>query len=152
MFAVSWPIPYKNPLRKLFFNTGFQFNYGEPFALSTFYNPPYFQNAFTNRELPENADNSTYVKSDEIDASDGVSTEMSFSDEEATEVVETIEVIKADMADDAFDAANSPTKTKERPALKKGRPKGRSLGANELTGSDVTAGQLYESIEQSLVE
>lgn len=29
-------------MRKLFFNVGFQFNFGEPFRLSSFYNPMYF--------------------------------------------------------------------------------------------------------------
>lgn len=54
MCAVSWPIPYKNPLRKLFFNVGFQFNYGEPFALSNFYNATYFPNALSGREIKSN--------------------------------------------------------------------------------------------------
>lgn len=54
MCAVSWPIPYKNPLRKLFFNVGFQFNYGEPFDLSNFYNATYFPKTFNGREIDPN--------------------------------------------------------------------------------------------------
>lgn len=51
--AVSWPIPYKNPLRKLFFNVGFQFNYGEPFRASSFYNATYFSLEDTKRSAAE---------------------------------------------------------------------------------------------------
>lgn len=40
--CVSWPIPFKDPQRKLFFNIGFQSNYGLPFQLSTFTSPPFF--------------------------------------------------------------------------------------------------------------
>lgn len=89
MCAVSWPIPYKNPLRKLFFNVGFQFNYGEPFDLSNFYNATYFPNAFSGRK---------------IDSNDGDDKGRGFSN------------------------------------------------ANELKGSDLTAAQLYESIENNLFE
>lgn len=59
VIAVSWPIPYKNPLRKLFFNLGFQFNYNEPFAASNFYNPTYYQNIFNSRDLKESPGNFT---------------------------------------------------------------------------------------------
>ncbi|XP_031636176.1 uncharacterized protein LOC116349062 [Contarinia nasturtii] len=60
--CVSWPIPYKNPLRKLFFNVGFQFNYNEPFALSNFYNATYYQNIFNSRDFkgsPSTTNNDT---------------------------------------------------------------------------------------------
>lgn len=40
--CISWPIPFKDPQRKIFFNIGFQSNYGLPFRLSSFYNPPFF--------------------------------------------------------------------------------------------------------------
>lgn len=95
--CVSWPIPYKNPLRKLFFNVGFQFNYGEPFRPSNFYNATYFQNPFGgSRDLKDETSNSTAAES-------------------------------------------------------VGEP--RSLdGSNEIVGSDLTAGQLYESIEDNFKE
>lgn len=102
MIAVSWPIPYKNPLRKLFFNIGFQFNYGEPFRLSSFYNATYFQNPFTDRKLETNTD-------------DELTTENSNVDEL--------------------------------------HEQSRGFGeTNERKGSDLTAAQLYESIENNIFE
>lgn len=108
--AVSWPIPYKNPLRKLFFNIGFQFNYGEPFNLSSFYNATYFQNPFTNRKM--NTENESTA-------------DLNGSTEKNVATSESI---------DDFHAS------------------ARSTASNDLIGSDVTAGELYEGIEQNLFE
>lgn len=81
-------------MRKLFFNVGFQFNYGEPFRPSNFYNATYFQNPFGgSRDFKDETSNSTGAES------------------------------------------------------------ARSLdGSNEIVGSDLTAGQLYESIEDNFKE
>lgn len=86
-------------MRKLFFNVGFQFNYGEPFRPSNFYNATYFQNPFGgSRDLRDQHTNSTEI----INSSEGESR--------------------------SFD------------------------GSNDLLGSDLTAGQLYESFENNIAE
>lgn len=103
MICVSWPIPYKNPLRKLFFNTGFQFNYGEPFSLSSFYNATYFQNSFSGRNHFSNSGTSS--KPDIDDKQTGRFVERSVDSEQ-----------------------------------------------NDLIGDDLTASQLYESIENNIEE
>lgn len=143
VFAVSVPIPYKNPLRKIFFNSGFQFNYNEPYAPSSFYNPTYFQDAFTgSRDLPSNAANSTDVQASELNAAGG---------SEAIEAGTT----EAEEAERAATEEQPSVEDTEPPATEQSRGKklqSRSLDSNELTGSDVSAGQLYESIERNLVE
>lgn len=78
MICVSWPIPYKNPLRKLFFNTGFQFNYAEPFSLSSFYNATYYQNILDGRRhhVVDNFSSSDiFTKTSEHTVTDGNDTQ-----------------------------------------------------------------------------
>lgn len=110
--AISWPIPYKNPMRKLFFNVGFQFNYNEPFSPANFYNATYFQNIFNGRELRG-----------ESDSSDNVT-------------------MANNINEDSIDDVN------------KKDVKSRSLDEdqNQLVGRDLTAAQLYESIEDNFSE
>lgn len=93
-------------MRKLFFNVGFQFNYGEPFALRSFYNATYFQNIFSSRDFKN------------------VTTEDSISGN----------------ATNKYDDGG-------------GRVESRSIdGSNGLVGKDVSAAELYESIEDNFVE
>lgn len=95
-------------MRKLFFNVGFQFNYGEPFNLRAFYNATYFANPFTNRELDPANENGANNVEDNLDA-----TTMNPEFEQESR---------------GFD------------------------GTVEKKGSDLTAAQLYESIENTLFE
>lgn len=118
--CVSSPIPYKNPLRKLFFNVGFQFNYGEPFALANFYNATYYQNIFNGRDFKDShfssADNSTENNDQHL---------LYNATNDGTTVVNDV----------------------------KDHMKSRSIdGSNDLVGKDLTATQLYESIEDNFVE
>lgn len=132
VIAVSWPIPYKNPLRKLFFNIGFQFNYNEPFQLSSFYNATYFQNPFSNRDLRPND-----MESDKQE-----------------NIVET-STLHAQIPStvDSLDAVNE---TIRMPKAISGRSNGFRYPAehinddNRLIGTDLTAAQLYEGIEEHL--
>lgn len=156
VFAVSWPIPYKNPQRKLFFNIGFQFNYAEPFLPSNFYNPPYIQNAFTNREMNTDElsesttiDNETDIKSNVNFFSQGTES-INNTENNTTEVPKHDEAIPADTSSDRE------SKSKE---FKRARNIGdekhflndQSNERNELIGSDITAAQLYEGIEDNLL-
>lgn len=136
VFAVSWPIPYKNPMRKLFFNIGFQFNYMEPFRLSSFYNATYFQNPFDNRELKSNEFESkepeNVVETSTLAASNnaGISTEVGSFDgvNQTSRVPKSVNVrIREDRY--PFESTNH---------------------NNELIGRDLTAAQLYEGIEEHL--
>lgn len=112
MSCVSWPIPYKNPLRKLFFNLGFQFNYAEPFRPSNFYNATYFQNPFGgSRDLKD-----------------------SLLPTNSAEVNSTVDVLTTEIDQSSRDESRS------------------FYGSNELVGSDLTAAQLYESIENNIAE
>lgn len=114
--CVSWPIPYKNPLRKLFFNVGFQFNFAEPFTLSNFYNTTYYNNIFNSRNF------------DDASSSSCNSTECA-------------------------NASMDPDNAALLESLKDGRVEPRSIGdSNDLVGSDLTAGQLYASIEDNFME
>lgn len=136
VFAVSWPIPYKNPMRKLFFNIGFQFNYMEPFRLSSFYNATYFQNPFDNRELKSNE----------------------FKSNEPEDVVETTTLsalnnagISADV--DSFDGVNQTSRVPKSVSVRSRKdryPFESTNNNNELIGRDLTAAQLYEGIEEHL--
>lgn len=154
VFAVSWPIPYKNPMRKLFFNTGFQFNYAEPFALSNFYKPMYFQDAFTNRELPINTNNATDTKSTNFNESE---VEVSDSDLREVDTASDGGVIETKMIEiEAPDVTTTETirnqESEDITEAHKAKPKSRSLNTADSIGSDITAGQLYDSIERNLVE
>ncbi|XP_055315391.1 uncharacterized protein LOC129575584 [Sitodiplosis mosellana] len=115
--CVSWPIPYKNPLRKLFFNVGFQFNYGEPFALSNFYNATYYQNIFNSRDFHNGH-------------SPNSSTENAHYNDGTTEYSTLDTTTDGNMVN--------------------GRVESRSIDG--LVGKDVSAAQLYESIEDNFVE
>lgn len=119
MICVSWPIPYKNPQRKLFFNTGFQFNYGEPFSLSSFYNATYFQNTLDGRQnLDDNILSSEiFAKSSEHKTVDVNDTQFT-NDSQSKRFVER-----------SIDSSQS-----------------------DLIGSDLTAAQLYQSIEDNIAE
>lgn len=126
VFAVSWPIPYKNPMRKLFFNIGFQFNYGEPFALSSFYNATYFQNPFENRAAdssPMHDENSENEPEDK--------TEYSTIANEAETTTE------------AFRETTKHSRNGYQRSFQNGKDK---------FNSDLTAAQLYESIEHNLFQ
>lgn len=119
VICVSWPIPYKNPLRKLFFNTGFQFNYGEPFSLSSFYNATYYQNILDGRHnLDDNSLSSEITASESEYKSIDVNATQSTNDMQSTHLLE------------------------------------RSIDSkqNDLIGSDLTAAQLYQSIEDNIDE
>lgn len=119
VICVSWPIPYKNPQRKLFFNTGFQFNYAEPFSLSSFYNATYYQNILGGRHnLDDNFLSSDFsTKSNEHKAIDVNATQH-------TDGMQNKRLVE------------------------------RSIGSeqNDLIGSDLTAAQLYHSIEENIKE
>lgn len=84
VICVSWPIPYKNPQRKLFFNTGFQFNYAEPFSLSSFYNATYFQNILDGRQ---NLDDNSEIVGKNSKAID-VNSTQSTNDMQSTRIVD----------------------------------------------------------------
>lgn len=62
VIAVSWPIPFPHPDRKIFFNIGFQFNYAEPFRPSSFYQPTYWPLGRSATE-GDSADNGTTAES-----------------------------------------------------------------------------------------
>lgn len=104
-------------MRKLFFQLGFQFNYGEPFALSNFYNATYFQNIFNSRDLK----------------GERASTQMN--------------------SNNAVTGRND-NQTQSFEHINGGRMESRSFGegTDELVGSDLTAAQLYESIEDNFME
>lgn len=123
MICVSWPIPYKNPQRKLFFNTGFQFNYGEPFSLSSFYNATYFQNIFDGRHHHLDDD---FLSSKMPPVQDN-------GEHKATNTNVT-QPIDDDKQSERFVE--------------------RSVDSmqNDLISSDLTAAQLYESIENNIRE
>lgn len=94
-------------MRKLFFNVGFQFNYGEPFALRNFYNATYFQNPF------------------------GGSRDLKYGN--STDNIESEDTVSGTNRD--------------------GRAMSRGFDeSNDLLGSDLTAAQLYESIEDNFME
>lgn len=121
MICVSWPIPYKNPLRKLFFNTGFQFNYGEPFSLSSFYNATYFQNNFDGRHRSDNNvlfSGISSIKDKKHKATNFNGTQPNIDDKQNRHFVE----------------------------------RSGDSEENNIIGSDLTAAQLYESIENSIKE
>lgn len=103
----------------MFFNTGFQFNYAEPFSLSSFYNATYFQNILDGRQnLGEKFSSSEIVqKNSKHEAMDDSSTQ-STNDMQSTRI-----------ADRSVDSKR-----------------------NSLIGSDVTAAQLYRSIEDNIKE
>lgn len=85
----------------MFFNTGFQFNYAEPFSLSSFYNATYFQNILDGRQNLDN--NVLSAKVENVNRSNTVERSI-------------------------------------------------ESGRNDLIGSDVTAAQLYRSIEDNIKE
>lgn len=116
MICVSWPIPYKNPQRKLFFNTGFQFNYGEPFSLSGFYNATYFQNTLDGRQ--------NNFLSSEIFAKKSEHKTIDVNDTQSTYDLQSKRSVKRNI-----DSSQS-----------------------DLIGSDLTAAQLYQSIEDNIEE
>lgn len=116
-------------MRKLFFNVGFQFNYAEPFALTNFYKAPYFQNIFNSRDFKAK-------QLDKFNNSLHVDDKLQFDEKN----------------DDTTEDAKSETITK--PNEFEGRAESRSFhqGSNELAGRDLTAAQLYESIEDNFAE
>lgn len=119
VICVSWPIPYKNPLRKLFFNTGFQFNYAEPFALSSFYNATYYQNILNGRHHHQNFLSSDIFTTEHTpDNEDVNATQQSTNDMHRARFVER-----------SIDSVQS-----------------------DLIGSDLTAAQLYQIIEDNIRE
>lgn len=131
VFAVSWPIPYKNPMRKLFFNIGFQFNYMEPFRLSSFYNATYFKNPFNNRNF----------KSDEAASENDVDTS-------------TQDAMNEHHISD-FSAGNETMRTPKSINTRSSEqryPYEHTNHNNELIGTDLTAAQLYEGIEEHLTK
>lgn len=107
MFCVSWPIPYKNPQRKLFFNTGFQFNYGEPFSPSSFYNATYYQNILDGRHHVDD---------------NFLSTEIFANATKSTNDMQSARFVERSVDSEQSD----------------------------LTGSDLTASQLYKIIEDNI--
>lgn len=110
-------------MRKLFFNVGFQFNYGEPFALRSFYNATYFQNIFSGRDFKNGHSLNSSTKIDDHMQYNDVTTEDSISG----------------TATHKYDSG--------------GRVESRSIdGSNGLVGKDVSAAELYESIEDNFVE
>lgn len=127
VFCVSWPIPYKNPLRKLFFNIGFQFNYAEPFALANFYNATYFQNIFNSRDLKMDTNVPLYT---EFNENNGKS---------------PFNAMNAVITEDTISSSS----TVDNLAHVESRGIG---GSNDLVGSDLTAAQLYDSIEDNFME
>lgn len=115
-------------MRKLFFNIGFQFNYGEPFALTNFSNATYYQNIFNSREFKAN-DSASLENRTEIDRNLLL---------DPTNDGQTEDII---------------SKTTNEHSDIKGHKESRSIdGSNDLVGKDVTAAQLYESIEDNFVE
>lgn len=64
-------------MRKLFFNVGFQFNYGEPFAVSNFYNPPYYANIFNGRDL-KNGNSTNNSTEENLQFDDGTTKDSTF--------------------------------------------------------------------------
>lgn len=116
VFGVSWPIPYKNPQRKLFFNSCFQVNYAEPFSLSSFYNATYFQNIYDARHHL-NDKSEIFTKNTEHTADNSNAT-PAIDDTQSERIVER------------------DVETEQ----------------SGLIGSDLTAAQLYESIENNFRE
>lgn len=104
-------------MRKLFFNIGFQFNYGEPFRPSNFYNATYYQNIFNGRDFKGEH------PSQQIDGENDV----------ATEDAKTQTITESSGIDDSAQSRN----------IHK---------SNDLIGTDLTAAQLYESIEDNFAE
>lgn len=121
--AVSWPIPYKSPDRKIFFNTGFQFNYGEPFLPSNFYRPTYFQSAF-----------SRSIDDPELNKVDGSNATRTVSGNQ-TEIQNST-------------LAENERKDKLLGNHAEGRLHVRE--AKEIVGQDLTAGELYNGIEENI--
>lgn len=111
--AISWPIPYKNPARKIFWNIGFQFNYNEPFLPSNFYRPPFFQNPFTGArsQADQSQLNDTIIADFSNETTTMHTDAMRMSDEHAIQARDV---------------------------------------ARQITGRDVTAGELYNSIEDHM--
>lgn len=136
VIAVSWPIPYKNPMRKLFFNIGFQFNYNEPFRLSSFYNATYFKNPFNNRNFESN-EAASDVQENDVDTS-------------------TQDAMDVRHVSDSFDAPRAGNETMRTPksiAIRSSEqryPFEHTNHNNELIGMDLTAAQLYDGIEEHL--
>lgn len=107
----------------MFFNIGFQFNYGEPFALSNFYNASYFQNIFNSRDLKNGHSSNNPTEIDDRMQYNDVKTEDSISGTTTNK----------------YDG--------------EGRVESRSIdGSNGLVGKDISAAELYESIEDNFVE
>lgn len=127
----------------MFFNSGFQFNYNEPYAPSNFYKPAYFEDAFTgSRDFPSNSNSSTETQSSDSNSPDNGRN----ADVKETEI-ETIETTTTN--DEEVIESTDPPVFGGSTARK---PRNHDINSNELTGSDVSAGQLYESIERHLVE
>lgn len=119
-------------MRKLFFNIGFQFNYNEPFQLSSFYNATYFQNPFSNRDLKTNEMGSE-VQNNGVGTST-LDAEIPTTVDSLSASNETIRIPKA------ISARSSESSY----------PSGQINNNNELIGTDLTAAQLYEGIEEHL--
>lgn len=112
----------------MFFNIGFQFNYGEPFALANFYNATYYQNIFNSREFKAH-DSASLDNRTEIDRNLLLNPT---NDGQTEDIISKM--------------------TKEQSDIK-GQKESRSIdGSDDLVGKDVTAAQLYESIEDNFVE
>lgn len=136
VIAVSWPIPYKNPMRKLFFNIGFQFNYNEPFRLSSFYNATYFKNPFNNRNFKSN-EAAPEVQENDV----GTSIQDAMDDRH---ISDSFDAIRADNETVRTSKSISTRSSEQR------YPYEHTNHNNELIGADLTAAQLYEGIEEHL--
>lgn len=134
---MSWPIPYKNPLRKLFFNIGFQFNYQEPFQLSSFYKPSNFQNAFGTRNFDQS--NGTNAAETQEDNTTGTVDMQSGN-------VTTLAILETDEHNETM-AATQRIQTRSSNDM---HTNGYADRDGELIGKDLTAAQFYESVEDHL--
>lgn len=119
-------------MRKLFFNIGFQFNYNEPFQLSSFYNATYFQNPFSNRDLKTNEMGSA-VRENGVDASTP-----------DAQIPTTVDSLSASNGTIRMPKAISARSSESSHSA------GQIDDNNELIGTDLTAAQLYEGIEEHL--
>lgn len=115
-------------MRKLFFNIGFQFNYGEPFNLQAFYNATYWKNPFENRA----ADSAPSMQIGDDNENAETTTEFWSTTNEAETTTELF------MGND---------ERQSRAAIG-----GQYDGGNTLVAKDLTAAQLYQSIERNILK
>lgn len=124
-------------MRKLFFNIGFQFNYNEPFQLSSFYNATYFQNPFSKRDFKANEMDTTVrdndIQTSTLDAMNNnqISTTVDLHNDVSSETIRLPKSIDTRSSEEShkFEQTN---------------------GGNQLIGADLTAAQLYEGVEEHL--